>query len=713
MAFATCAAPMASALEKEFPEVETATRLQPVSVIINSANDVFREEGFFQADQSLFSVFSFHFLEGNPHEALRQPNAIVLTKSMEKKYFGNELALGKTMICNQQKLLVTGVIMDRPANADIMIKAIMSADFSKATAWMEDDFAFYTFALFKQKPNLRQFEKKLATLSKKYVQPELNAAGADKYSASFEAEWLKDVHFSQGKLVDTPKGNKQFNYIFSILAAFILIIALLNYINLSTAKATERAKEVGIRKVSGARQTQLISQFMFESFILVSMAWVLAVGLVQLTIPVFNRLLDTGITMDWSQNILPMALIFLITLLLAGLYPAFVLSGFKPARILKGNWRNSQKGFLLRKTVTIFQFGIAAALILGTTIIYRQMKFVEQKNLGFNKEKVLNIYTPIDSALRPSVSAFSDALRQRSEIRGITAGSGLQQEGIPMATTFAEMNGKKREWICNYYYIDQQFLPLLDIRLAEGRNLSDQFSTDKQEGFLVNEAFVRSMGWSSGLGKSIEGFGHKGKVVGVVRNFYYKSLHNVVEPLIMIYNTFPVSTVMVKIKPEDLGIVKEIYKKILPGRPFDYGFLDEAVDKQYRKDRITMSLFNGFTILAILVSCLGLYGLVALIAVQRTKEIGIRKVLGATMAQLLGLLSKDFLKLVCVALLIALPLAGIAMNKWLGSYAYHIRVEWWMFFIPVVFVLMITLLVISRQLFKAALANPVTSLRSE
>jgi putative ABC transport system permease protein len=267
--------------------------------------------------------------------------------------------------------------------------------------------------------------------------------------------------------------------------------------------------------------------------------------------------------------------------------------------------------------------------------------------------------------------------------------------------------------MCVYYPVDPQFLSVFQIPLVEGRNLSDRFGTDRKEAFLVNEAFVKYMGWKSGVGKTIEGWEHKGKIVGVMKNFYFKSLHDVIEPVVMIYNESTFNTTTIKIRPADLSVVKTVFRKNLPTTPMDYSFLDEIVEKQYVKDRITMSLFNSFTGLGILVSCLGLYGLVALIAVQRTKEIGIRKVLGATLHQLFSLMSTDFLKLLVWALLIALPVAGIVMNKWLTSYAYHVSLSWWMFLIPAVAVFLLTLVVISREIVKTALANPVTSLRSE
>jgi putative ABC transport system permease protein len=714
LVIATSPVMLAGTLKRDYPEVESCARLINASASVKSNNEIFSEESFYKTDQDIFSVFSFDFLQGSPAVALKNPRSIVITETIAKKYFGKRTALGKILICSGENLEVTGIIKDRPANSDMKIDALLSTDFSKTTAWM-DDFDNFTFVLFYQKPDLKHFRYKLIDLSRKYIQPELDAGGgpggAGRYKVEFEPEPLAAVHFSEGKLADTPKGNKQFNYVFSLLAVFILIIALLNYINLSTAKSTERAREVGIRKVSGASQFQLMRQFLFESFFLLALACLLGMGLVQAGLPFFNKLLQTNLSMNWSVGILFMGIIFLITLVLAGLYPAFVLSAFQPIKVLKGNWQHGFKGVILRKAVTITQFAIAAALIMGTTVIYNQMKYVQQKDLGFNKDQLLNIFLPRDSAHMSSVKAFQNDLRNRPEIKGLTVGGSLVTE--TMSSTVTNFEGKRREFMCIYYPIDPQFLSVFQIPLAEGRNISDNFKTDKEEAFLVNEAFVKMMGWKTGVGKSLEGFFHKGKIVGVVKNFYFKSLHEVIEPVVMVYNTFPISTTTVKINPKDLPVMKTLFKKNLPELALDYTFFDEMVGKQYLKDRMTMSLFNSFTMLAILVSCLGLYGLVALIVVQRTKEIGIRKVLGATLKQLLSLMTKDFVKLVFWALVIALPIAGIVMNKWLGSYAYHIPLSWWMFLIPSLVILGINLVVISREIIKTALANPANSLRSE
>ncbi len=714
LVIATSPMMLGGTLKRTYPEVEATVRLSNATVAVKYNNEVFSEESFYKTEPSAFSVFSFDFLEGSPQQALQNPHTIVITETIAKKYFGSSHALGKIMVCNGEDWRVDGVVKDRPANSDMKIDALQSADFSKTTPWM-DDFDNFTFILFYRKPDLKQFQHKLADLSRKYIQPELDAAGgpggAGRYKLEFELEPLAAVHFSADKLADTPKGNRQFNYIFSLLAIFILIIALLNYINLSTAKSTERAREVGIRKVSGASRVQLIRQFLFESFFLLAIACLVAIGLVLLALPFFNKLLDTKLSLHWQSGLLFMGIIFLITLLLAGLYPAFVLSAFRPIKVLKGNWHHSFSGIFLRKTITVSQFAIAVALIMGTTVIYQQMRYVQQKNLGFNKDQLLNIYLPRDSAYMGSVKAFQNDLRRRPEVKAMTVGVGLTF--AIMSSTVTNYEGKRREFMCVYYPVDPQFLSVFQIPLVEGRNLSDSFGTDRKEAFLVNEAFLKYMGWKSGVGKTIEGWEHKGKIVGVMKNFYFKSLHDAIEPVVMVYNESTFNTTTIKIRPADLSIVKTLFRKNLPTTPVDYSFLDEIVEKQYVKDRITMSLFNSFTGLGILVSCLGLYGLVALIAVQRTKEIGIRKVLGATLQQLFSLMSKDFLKLLCWALLIALPVAGFAMNKWLASYAYHVSLSWWMFLIPAVVVLLLALVVISKEIIKTALANPVTSLRSE
>lgn len=710
IAFGASPYPLADALKRDFPEIVSAARLEPKPTVVRHNGELINEAGFYQTDQHVFSLFDYTFLEGTVTGALQQPYSVVLTASTARKYFGNEPALGKTIICDGQPKKVTGVIANPPGNSDILFTALLYTDYSKKIVWL-DDFPVYTFILFNNRPNLGSFERKMKRLADKYCQPELDKADAAGCSVNFDLEALTDVHFSKGKMVDTPKGNKQFNYIFSLLAVFILVIALLNYINLSTARATERAKEVGVRKVNGARPFQLIRQFLFESFLLIAIAWIIAFGIVLAVLPYFNSLLRVQLSLSWQDSALFLLCIFVVTILLAGLYPAFILSRFKPVEILKGKWRYSSKGILLRRMFTTTQFVITAALITGTVVIYHQVKYIENKDTGFVKDQVATIHLDNDSITQRSAPSFINTLKGIPAIKGISAGSGIPSEALPMGTTFA--GAERREFMCNYYFIDKELLPLLQISLKEGRNISDSLSTDKTEAFLVNEAFVEKMGWTSALGQPMDGYFHKGKVVGVVKNFYYKSLHNMIEPLVMVYNTNPIIAVVIKIQPKDLPLVAAAWKEHFPAQPFTYTFLDEAYKAQYDKDRLTMRLFTYFTVLAILISCLGLYGLVSLMAVQRTKEIGIRKVLGASLQQLITLLTRDFVKLIILASLIALPVAGMVMHQWLSSYAYHISLTWWMFLLPIVLIILIALAVIGQQVVKAALTNPVHALRNE
>ncbi|HEY4326841.1 MAG TPA: ABC transporter permease [Mucilaginibacter sp.] len=709
---------LATTLNHNYPEVETAVRFAPDKAIIKVNNQLFTEDNVYKADANVFDVFDYRFIEGNPSTALIDPHNIVITASLAKKYFGNNNATGKSITCNKQLCRVSGVLADLPANSDLKIDALLPGDFYKTTRWLDDDFAVYTFVLFKQKMDYTNFTHKLAIISKRDIQPELNKMGAVKYSLKFNIEDLKDVHFAAGNLGDTAKGDKQLVYIFSVLAIVILIIALLNYINLSTARATERAKEVGVRKVNGAIQSSLIRQFLFESFFVTVIALLIAIALMFIMLPFLNALLQTKVWPSWSSySFWIICFVVLASSLLTGLYPAFVLSSFQPITVLKSNFKHKAKGLTLRKSITVIQFVMATVMIAGAFIMNRQINFVQHKSLGYNQNLVLNIGLPDDSVALLRVNAFNNSLRQLSQVKGTSIQTGLRADdyGAPIkSTTLASSNGAKRELMTNYFLIDEKFIPLLNMKLIAGRNLSADMATDKKQAFIVNEAFVQQLGWKKPVGQSIEGFDHKGLVVGVVKNFHYTSMHNPIEPLIMVYRTGQKAvSILVKINPNDLKFVKDTWHTYFPDVPFSYNFMDSAFNTIYQKDIMSIRLFNYFTILAILIACLGLYGLAYLMAAQRTKEIGIRKVLGAAITQLLVLLAKDFVKLVALAAILAIPITWFIMNGWLKSYAYHVTIAWWLLTIPVLVIMLISIIVISYQTIKVALANPVNSLKSE
>lgn len=704
---------LADMLIRDYPEVETAIRLQPISAIIRTKDKLLSQQDVYYADKNVFSVFDYQFRAGNPALALADPHSAVVTESFAATYFSRRDVLGQSIQVNKQNYKITGLIADVPSNTDLPISALLSKKFSGAS-WVDDDFPCYTYVLFRNEPNLSDFTKKLAYIARAYANPEFKKMGAEGYSIRFPAELLKDVHYGKGKLADTPKGDKQYGYLFAFLAAFILAIALLNYINLLTAKATERAKEVGVRKANGAMRSQLVRQFLFESFLLSGLAVILAIVLLQIAIPYFNELLTIRLHIFWFEAMLLFGFTWLVITLLGGLYPAFVLSGYDPVAVLKGTLSTQNKGAWFRKTIIVFQFVLAAGMIAGVLVIHRQMDYMQRYDIGFNTSQILSVNMPDDSTARAGASAFGNSLKQRSEIDAVTLGSGLQLNGLlPMASTSFRTNGKKRDVMSNYLFVDETFLPLLAIQLKEGRNLSARSAADLNGGILINEAFMKLAGWKTGVRQAIGGFGHKGNVVGVVKNFNYRSLHNPVEPLVLVYNTSPVSNLMLRIKPAHLPVVKAIWQRHYPAYPFEYTFLDESFDAQYRKDRLMVAIFNGFAGLTVLVSCLGLFALVAFTTERRTKEIGIRKVLGASILGIVTLLARDFLKLVLIAIIIASPIAWYAMDTWLQDFAYKIDIEWWVFVLAGFLAAGIALLTVSSQSIKAALMNPVKSLKTE
>jgi putative ABC transport system permease protein len=707
---------LASTLNHNYPGVEAVVRFEPTAAVMKVNNKLFKEDNVYKTDVNIFSVFTYKFAEGSADQALNDPHSMVITKSLAVKYFGNGNAIGQNIACNNQLYHVSAVLEDLPENSDLRINALIPGDYSKVTTWLADNFSVYTYVLFEQKPDFKSFEKKLAKISKTDIQPELNKIGAVKYSMKFNMEFLSDIHFNADKLGDTAKGDKQLVYIFSILSIVILIIALLNYINLSTARAAERAKEVGVRKVNGAIQSSLVGQFLFESFFVTFIALAIAIALTLIMLPFLNSLLQIKISfLSSSLSFMVICGLVLASSLLTGLYPAFVLSAFSPITALKGNFKHAAKGLTLRKVITVTQFVIATVMIAGAFIMNRQINFVQHRSLGYDKTQVLSLSLPADSAALLRVASFNNALKQMSQVKGTSVQNGLSiiNSVQAKATTLVKSSGVKRELMSNYFSIDDKFIPLLNVNLVAGRNFSEEMATDKKEGFIVNEAFAQQVGWKHPIGQDIEGFEHKGHVVGVVKNFHYESMHSPIAPLVMVYTTPRPSSILVKVSPNNLQLVKNTWQTYFPDMPFSFEFMDSAFNTVYQKDITSIKLFNYFTILSILLACLGLYGLAHLMATQRTKEIGIRKVLGAALNQLLVLLAKDFVKLIAFAAVLAIPVTWLVMNKWLSSYAYHININWWLLVSPVFVILLISILVISYQTIKVAVTNPVKSLKSE
>ncbi|HEX6426702.1 MAG TPA: FtsX-like permease family protein, partial [Niastella sp.] len=525
-------------------------------------------------------------------------------------------------------------------------------------------------------------------------------------------------------LYSTRDGSKNGNiknvYIFSVIALFILIIACINFINLTTARATERAKEVGIRKVAGAVKSQLARQFIGESVIICFIAFLLTLALSALLLPSFNELAGKTI----SQGIFENSQLLLLVLgaaiaigLLAGIYPAFVLSAFKPIEVLKGRFATGAKGGVLRKSLVISQFAISIALIIGTIIVYSQMSYMRNQNLGFNKDHVMVIDTNHDKAIITLQQSITDLPNVQSTcLSGSVPGS-----GNPGAYSEVE-NLKGDLQIANFdaYFIDFDYIPLYKIQMAAGRSFSRDYKTDSNQAMILNEAAAKTLGYPSpeqAIGKRFKQWGREGKIIGVIKDFHFQSLQQPIKPLTMRMAWDRNDLLSVKVSsaklPNTIAAIEKKYKSVIPNRPFSYYFMDEFFDRQYRSEERFGKLFLNFAILAIFISCLGLLGLASYSTMQRTREIGIRKVMGASVSHIINLLSREFLKLVIISFFIAAPVAWYFMHKWLADFAYRTSISWWIFATAGILAVLIAVITISFQAFRAAVANPVKSLRTE
>ena len=729
--------PVAAALKNDYPEVEDVTRLNEggkPKIIYN--NKTFKGDRLALVDSNFFNLFTLHFIKGDPKTALLEPYSIVLTKETADKYFGNEEPIGKLLkIDNDGELAkVTGVIDRVPANSHFhfeMFISLSSSSYAKNTSWMNS--GMFTYLVLKKGTDYKKLEAKFPGMVEKYMGPQIQQAMGMSLSQfrtkgnelGFVLQPLTKIHLGgfPSNYEMEPGGDMRYVYIFGAVAVFMLIIACINFINLSTAGASKRAKEVGIRKVMGSARIQLVKQFLLESLLVTCIALVLAVVFAILALPLFNTLSGKNLRLSLTINQTTLFLLigFLVSML-AGLYPAFFLSSFKPIATLKGKLSAATKSFGLRSSLVVFQFFISVSLITGTIVVYQQMKYIREKKLGYDKEQVLIIGN--SWLLGKNEQILRDELLRDSRVANVTI-SGYKPAGWSdnnNAMGYPEGNENQVTKTLEYH-VDERYIPTLDIKMATGRNFSEQFPTDSLA-MIMNESAVKAFGFKDGndaLGKriirqnSVRGTNIPFTVVGVVKDFNFKSLHEAITPLLMVLS--PSSGLIIKTKTKDvaglLTTIKARWKSFGPEEPIDYAFMDELYNKTYETEQKTGSILNIFALLTILVACLGLFGLATYTAEQRSKEIGIRKVLGASVSQVTNMLSREFIKLVLIACVIAFPLSWWAMHKWLQDFAYRINITWWVFVLAGVAALFIALFTVSFQAIKAALANPVKSLRSE
>lgn len=731
LSLGSVAPPIGPLLQNDFKEIQALTSILPIGgMTLQYQDKIFNEEHVYCADENLFKVFDFTVTKGDAKTALNEPYSVMLTEEMAKKYFGKEDPVNKLLKFNQQLVgTVTGVYKALPANAhwhpNIMISFSTLRDTAVygeeqlRTNWGNN--AFYDYLLLPEGYDPRKLESQFPAFLNRHIP---NADNKAQEWTSLSLRKLTDIHLRSHKDAELEEnGEVKRVYIFTVIGFFILLIACINYMNLSTARSALRAKEIGIRKVVGAQKSALIYQFLSESILLCFLATAISILITGLTLAGLNSLSGKQLTIHQLLQppiLIPIMLLPLFIGGLSGLYPALFLSEFKPVKVLKGIVKSGKKTLSLRKALVVFQFTVSIVLIISTIIVFRQLDYIQHKSLGFNKDQIVILNN--DEALKNRFLSFKTAMLNNPSIKSVGRSSRIpsgrlldaQAAQINLGNSLAPAKADIK-----YVRVDEGFIPTYSIPIKVGRNFNRTDGTDTLS-FIINEAAVRALGLKSNeqaIGKRFQ-YGRIGQIAGVMSDFNFESLHQRIIPLVMFNSTErnDYGRISIKITGSTLQALNHIqstWEKFLPETPFDYTFLDNRFADLYKAEHKQQIIFTLFSGIAIAIACLGLLGLSALTITQRIKEIGIRKVLGASVASIVGLLSKDFLLLVAFAAIIAFPITWLAMSNWLNDFAYRIEISWSVFAIATGIALFIAFLTISIQTIKAAVANPMESLRNE
>jgi putative ABC transport system permease protein len=738
---------VAPSMKTEFPEVADFVRLAPPNALLKTAtvsytdekgqSKRFNEPDFYFAEPSFFTVFSFPLVAGDAKTALIKPGSVVMTETMAKKFFGNANPVGKTVEITKEPLTVTAVCKDVPENSHIKFNMLLSLNknFGLDNWWWPE---FYNYVLLAPGADAKKLEAKLPALVNKHLESTMKELG---FRTHLHLQPLPDIHLNDSyRMEPEPPGNKKTVYFLSILGAFILIIAWINYINLTTAKSIERAREVGLRKVAGASRWQVSRQFLLEAFLINGIALLVAVVFVLVCTPLFNAFigknisgtfLSSGILYSW-QFLLIFCAVFITGALQTGVYPAFILSAFKPALVLKGKFARSDKGILLRKSLVAFQFALSILLIAGTMIVFRQLMYMRNQHLGYNKDQILVVKAPavFDSTFNSKTDAFRNELLKKPAINNMAPSSDIPGRRI-FDRNSARKTGQNKSlrFIPFLVEIDKNYLPTYQMQLVCGNNLPERGTVNlfdsRKTKVLINEETVKKLEFDNNeaaLNQTIYvniGVGEiECEVTGVVKNYHQRSLKDKYDAIIYYLNGsgnwayFSINLQTIDLSKNMAGIEK-LYHQLFPGNAFESFFLNEYFNRQYKADQQFGNIFGLFTILAIFISCLGLTGLATYAIKLRTKEIGIRKVLGASAQGIVYLFYRDFIKLVCIAAVIAIPVVYYLAGKWLDNFAFHIDPGWLVFVTAPLLLLIIAFVTIGLQSFRAAMDNPVNSLRND
>jgi len=728
----------ATTLQQDFPEVETAVRIMQIqSKSLFEANNkkIYEEEGI-AAEPGFFELFPLAFTYGSAEKALADPNAIIITQELANKYFGNENPVGKEIIRDKQLFQIKGVLQSNSFKFHLKINYIIPlsarqipAERMQSWQWQQ----FYTYVKLKEGANVKTLQASFQELIKQKAHPVTKVSGFT-YLPFFQPLTAIHLYSSSFKFEMAVRGNITYVRALTIIALFILLIACFNFVNLATAKSLQRAKEVGVRKSIGASRGQLMQQFIGETVLLSFISVLISTALTFLFLPLLNQFTDKHISFGLFANpLLPFLLIALafVVGILAGFYPALVLSGFQPVKVLKSAVAGSiRPGKIqwLRHGLVVIQFSLSVLLIISAIVVFRQVNYLHNKNLGFNKEEIMFFPMRGDN-MNNNYESFKNQLLTSPKVSSVSIGYGFPGDLVAGDEVLVPENGQTKMHPATQLMVDHDYIKTLGLQMIAGRDFSKEIKTDETEAFIINETAVKELGYGTpenALGKPLmwtvwysvsPDSLKKGKIIGVVKDFHYKSLYDKVTTAVL--QIYPPAYWKVAVKMNTAGIentvahVKDVWTKFSPDYPLEYKFLNENFDQMYRSEDKLRSLLWIFTAIAIFVGCLGLFGLAAYAAQRRIKEIGVRKVLGANVQGIVFLLSKDFLKLVLIALVIASPVAWYFMNKWLEDFAYRINISWWVFALAGLSAILIAVFTVSFQAIKAAVANPVKSLRTE
>ncbi len=719
---AVSSAGMGPDLKEELPEIEAVVRTtKQEKALFNVDNKVFEEDLFMYVDPDFLVFFDFPLLYGKKDLALKEPNTILLTAAMAKKLFGEENVLGKTIKINNSKdFKITGVLKDLPPNSHLNFNVISS---TMTIAKTNGDFAnktwgqFNYYSYFKLNEHISASKIALSSLENK-----INTIASERLSNKtfdFRLQPLEDIHLHSDLQLDVAgHGNNEYVSIFFFVGLFILVVACINFMNLSTARSAKRSKEVGVRKAIGAHRSQLIGQFLSESILLSVLSLIIAIGLVFIALPYFNGISGKVLSIDITKSDFWLSTmgIVLVTGVVSGCYPALYLSGFNPVKVLKGSLKTTSSNLFLRNGLVTMQFVISTVLIVGTGVVYNQLNFIKDKNLGFDKSNMIIV------PLRGDIGKKQDALKASLQNTPLLANYSMFTDmptNLDTGTIDVDWEGKEQNngLVVPCLRIDDRFISLFDIEVLAGRGFSENFPINDKN-FVINETLMKLMGKNLDniIGQKFELNDIHGHIVGVVKDFHFKPLQYNIEPLVLNQRNNPAFLAIrtnIAQTTSSLTALESIHSKLNPAFPFSYSFLDADLENLYKGEQQMGTIFNILALLAIFISCLGIYGLSAFMAEQRIKEIGVRKVLGATTTNLVNLLSKDFLKLVVLALFISIPISWYYLNDWLLTFAYHINISLWMFLGAGAVIVLITLFTSSYHSIRAAITNPIKSIRTE